>query len=292
MIKLVVGSITHSVGVISEGIHSSLDLVSAAVAYFTIREAGKPADHEHPFGHGKFETLSSLVESLLLVAAAAFIVKEAVDHIRHPVVVEHTPWAIGTISISLVVSYWVYRHNAKAGLETESTAIQVNALHFLSDAVTSAGVLFALLAIHFTGETWIDPLVAILIAIYILAISWRQVMNSVHELTDKTLPAGDILRAERILDRFKPRIIEVHELRTRKSGVHRHFDFHVLVCGTLSVRESHLVCDEMEAALISEFPDSLVSIHVEPCGHPGTVVPAVCNRTVSRRCEAVTQEIL
>lgn len=233
-----------------------------------------------------------MVESLLLVGAAIFIVKEGIDHIRHPVAVEHTPWAIATIGVSLVVSYIVYRHNTKAAILTESSAIQVNALHFLSDAVTSAGVLFALIAIHYTGETWIDPLVAFLIAIYILAISWRQVVNSVHELTDKTLPVAEVLRAGEILDRYKPRIIEVHELRTRKSGVHRHFDFHVLVCGTLSVRESHQVCDEMEEALISEFPDSLVSIHVEPCGHPGTTVPTVCNRTVSRRCEAVAQEIL
>lgn len=284
-IKFVVGAYTHSVGVISEGIHSSLDLVSAALAYFTIREAGKPADDEHPFGHGKFETLSALVESLLLVAAAGFIVKEGIDHILHPVPIEHTSYAIATIAVSLVVSYAVYLHNSKAARFTESAAIQVNALHFLSDAVTSAGVLIALIVIHFTGVVWVDPLVAFAIAIYILAISWRQVVNSVHELLDKTLPAAEIRSAESILSQFKPRILEIHDMRTRKSGVHRHFNFHVLVCGTLSVRESHEVCDEMEVALIHHFPDCHVAIHVEPCGHPGTAVPTSCARTMSRLCE-------
>lgn len=270
---------------ISEGIHSSLDLVSATVAFFTIRAAGKPADSGHPYGHGKFETLSALFESLLLVAAAVFIVKEGIDHVLNPVPIQHAPIAIATITVSLFVSYFVYRHNEKAARITDSAAIQVNALHFLSDAVTSAGVLIALVAIHFTGKTWIDPLVAFAIALYILAISWRQVVNSVHELTDKRLPMAEMRKAEEILNSYKPRIIEVHELRTRKSGVHRHFDFHVLFCGLLSVRESHRVCDEMEDALEKEFPDCLVSIHVEPCGHPESPLPATCGRTVSLKCE-------
>lgn len=271
---------------ISEGIHSGLDLVSAAVAFFTIREAGKPADHDHPFGHGKFETLSSLVESLLLLAAAGFIVLEALDHVRNPVPIQHSGYAIAVIGVSLVVSVWVYFHNARAAKITESSAIEVNAYHFLADAVTSAGVLFALLAIELTGAFWIDPAVAFGIAIYILAISWKQISRSVHELTDKVLPAEEIQRAEEILNAFKPRILEVHDIRTRRSGVARHFNFHVLVCGLLSVRESHEVCDEMEAALTAEFPDCLVSIHVEPCGQPESPVPSSCDRTVDRKCEA------
>ncbi len=277
---------THSVGVLSEGIHSSLDLVSALIAYYTIREAARPADYEHPFGHGKFETLSSLVEALLLIVASAFIVSEAIDHVRNPVAIEHTPYAIAVIAVSLVVSYFAYRHNDSAARATESSAIQVNALHFLADAITSAGVLFALIAIHFTGVTWIDPLVAFLIAGYILVITWRQVVNAVHELTDKTLPLDEIRKAEGILNHFKPKILEIHDLKTRRSGVHRHFDFHVLVCGVQSVKESHHVCDEMEHALMKAFPECRVSIHVEPCGHPGTSIPESCTRTMSRKCEA------
>lgn len=280
---------SRSVGVLSEGIHSSLDLVSALVAAYSIREAGKPADREHPYGHGKIETLSSLLESLLLVLASIFITTEAIDHVRHPVPIEHAGSAIATIAISLVVSFIVFRHNARAGQTTESSAIQVNALHFFADAITSAGVLVGLVAIYYTGASWIDPAIAFAIAVYILAISGRQILRSVEELTDRRLPLEEVERTRKILDSFKPRIMEVHELKTRKSGVHRHFNFHALVCGRVSVAESHAVCDEIEDRLEAEFPGSQITIHVEPCGHHGSALPSRCFRTASGKCEAGKQ---
>lgn len=284
--KIGVGLYTRSVGVFSEGIHSGLDLVSAAIAFFTIREAGKPADEDHPFGHGKIETLSSLVESLLLVAASIFITFEAVSHFRHPDRIENTGWAIAVIAVSLVASVVVFVHNRKAAEITESSAIEVNALHFFADAITSGGVLIALVVIAVTGWTWIDPLIALAIAVYILAISWKQVTRSISELTDKVLPPEEIARAEKILASFRPRVIEAHDLKTRKSGVHRHFSFHLLFCGKATVEESHTICDEMEAALEKEFPGCVVTIHVEPCGHPGSPIPPRCTRTTSGKCEA------
>jgi len=288
-IKLSVAVYSGSVGVLSEGIHSALDLVSAGIASYSIREAGKPADREHPFGHGKIETLSSLLESILLVLASVFIVLEGAAHIRTPVVPEHTGLAIATIAISLVISYIVFRHNSNAGAATGSSAIQVNALHFLADAITSAGVLVALTAIHFTHAAWIDPVIAFLIAIYILGISWRQIKSSIEELTDRRLPLAEVARAREIMESFKPRIMEVHELKTRRSGVHRHFDFHALVCGRMSVVESHEVCDEIEAHLEAEFPGSFISIHVEPCGHPESALPPRCFRTATGKCEAAAR---
>jgi len=285
-LKLGTAAWSGSIGVLSEGIHSGLDLVSALVAAYSIREAGKPADREHPYGHGKIETLSSLLESVLLVVASVIIVSEAVSHFRHPTPVEHTDVAIATIGISLVVSYFVFRHNAKTGRVTDSSAIQVNALHFLADAVTSAGVLVALLAMHFSGASWIDPVVALLIALYILGVSWRQLKRALEELTDRRLPLAEVRRAHEILESFKPRIMEAHELKTRRSGAYRHFSFHAIVCGKLSVAESHEVCDEIEARLEEEFPGSSITIHVEPCGHPGSALPPRCFRTASGKCEA------
>jgi cation diffusion facilitator family transporter len=286
-LKVGVGLWTGSVGVLSEGIHSGLDLVSAAIAFFTIREAGKPADREHPFGHGKIETLSSLLESRLLVLASVFITIEGFHHLKNPTEIRGSGFAIAVIAVSLVASWVVYRHNRKAAQLTESSAIEVNALHFLADAVTSGGVLVALVAIELTGLKWIDPAIAFGIAVYILAISWKQIARSIAELSDHQLPEEEVGRARDVLDQFKPRVLEAHEIRTRKSGVHRHFDFHLLVCGRMTVEESHDVCDDIEAALEREFPGSLVSIHVEPCGHPGSVLPSFCSRTESRRCEAV-----
>lgn len=266
-IKLVVGKVSGSVSVLSEGIHSSLDLISAALAFYTIREAGKPADLEHPFGHGKIETLSALFESLLLVAAAGFIIHEGLEHLQDPQPVEHQGLAIGTILFSLVASYLVYRHNERAAGVTESSALKVNALHFLSDVVASAGVLVGLVVLKLTGWLMIDPIMAFAVAAYILFISFKQVKEAILELSDTQLPSEEVSEIRGILESFGPRILEAHDLRTRRSGASRHIDFHLILCGSMTVDESHAVCDEIEDKLIGRFPTASVNIHVEPCEH-------------------------
>jgi len=267
--KVAVGVISDSVGVLSEAIHSGLDLVSAAVAFFTIREAGKPADRDHPFGHGRIETLSSLLESLLLIAAAVFILFEAVDHFQNPHPIQHENLAILTILISMIVSYWAFRHNHAVARETESSALHVNALHFLSDVVASGGVLAGLLLMKWTGWLLIDPLIATGVAAYIFSISIGQVKRSFLELADTGLPEHEVRDLQNVLDKHRERALEMHELRTRRSGAERHIDFHMVVCGHQTVHESHRLCDEIEADIIQLYPRTSVNIHVEPCEHEG-----------------------
>ncbi len=252
-------------GVFSEGIHSALDLISATVAFFTVREAGKPADSEHPFGHGKIETLSSLFESLLLIAAAVLIFSEAFRHLRHPEPLQHPDLAVAMIAVSLVASYFMYRHNLKAAQNTESSALHVNALHFLADVVASAGVLAGLILLRLTGWLLIDPLIAFGIAIYILLISAQQVKNALLELTDTRLPESEVDAIQAIFKEFQQRAIDFHDLRTRKSGATRHIDFHLTLCGKLTVHASHAFCDEIESRILERFPSASVNIHVEPC---------------------------
>ncbi len=264
-LKLGAAWLSHSVGVLSEGIHSGLDLVSAAVSYFSIREAGKPADAEHPFGHGKIETLSSLFESLLLIFAAALIFYEGVDHLLHPEVVLYPGLAVGVIAISIGLSYYVFLHNSRVADSTESSALQVNSVHFLSDVVSSVGVLVALVLLRLTGWLWIDSVTAFSVAIYILYVSLRQVRGAVLELTDTQLPESEIQQIRELLSGFQAPSLEVHDLRTRKSGATRHIDFHLVVCGHMTVNDSHSVCDQMEAKLSGAFYETSVNIHVEPC---------------------------
>ena len=263
--KLIVAYFSGSVGVLSEAIHSFLDLISAMISYFTVREAGKPADENHPFGHGKIETVSSLFESLLLVVAAALIVFESVAHLRNPQPLQFTGMAMAAMGVSIVVSYWVYRHNLKASRETESSALHVNALHFLSDIVASIGILIGLVILHFTGWWVVDGIAGLLVAAYIVIISARQVKGALHELTDTQLPEREITVIKGLLDTFRPDHIEAHNLRTRKSGATRHIDFHLVLCGGLTVNESHEVCDQMEAKILSVYENASVNIHVEPC---------------------------
>jgi cation diffusion facilitator family transporter len=266
--KLVVAYFSGSVSVLSEGIHSFLDLVGALITYFTVQEAGKPADEEHPFGHGKIETLSSLFEALLLVLAAIVVTYEGIDHFFHPHEVVYQGVAIATISLSVVVSYFIYRQNRGIARQTESIALEVNALHFLSDVVASLGVLAGLIILNLTGWLVVDAIVAFGVAAYILYIASTQVKKAILELSDTHLPADEIAKIQEVLLEFRGRqMIEAHNLRTRKGGSTRHIDFHMVVCGKLSVDESHAVCDRIEARIHEVFSDASVNIHVEPCAH-------------------------
>jgi cation diffusion facilitator family transporter len=262
-----VAYLSGSVGVLSEGVHSFLDVMSAAVAFFTVREAGKPADEDHPFGHGKIETLSSLFESLLLVVAAALIVFEGYDHLLHPQPLQFQWLAMGAMAVSIVASYGVYRHNLNASRMTESSALHINALHFLSDVVASLAVLIGLVVLRFTGWLIVDALMAFAVAVYILAISAKQVKRALSELADVQLPAEEIAMIRRVLEPYASREIEAHDLRTRKSGATRHIDFHLVVNGEMTVHDSHAVCDEIEERILQLFPRASVNIHVEPRGH-------------------------
>lgn len=263
-------------GVISEGVHSFLDLISAAVGFFTIRVAVKPADDDHPFGHGKIETISSLFESLLLVAAAILISLEGWQKLENPTPIQHEGLAMATIFGSMVISWWIYRHNIQAAEITDSSAIRVNALHFLADVVASVGVLIGLIAIRLTGWHVIDPLLAFGIAAYILFISFKQVKGALLELSDTMLPESEIAAIRRVMESFEDRIIEAHDLRTRKSGAMRHIDFHLVVCGQSSVSESHRICDEMEDQISSQLPGASINIHVEPCEHENIKCKETC----------------
>ena len=275
--KLGAAWLSGSVGVFSEGIHSFLDLVSAGVSFFTVKEAGKPADADHPYGHGKIETLSSLFESLLLSLAACLILYEAVDHFKNPHPIAYEGMAIGVIVFSIVLSYWAFRQNQKAAQVAESSAIHVNALHFLSDVVASIGILVALVLMHLTGWLWIDPVIALIVAIYIFVISLKQVKGALLELSDTQLPESEIHSISEFIHEFKEHFINIHDLRTRKSGSTRHIDFHLVVCGHVSVEASHDLCDQLESKIVATYPQASVNIHVEPCEKEQTQCHTTCD---------------
>ncbi len=265
--KLGVAYLSQSVGVFSEGIHSALDLLSAAVAFFTIREAAKPADQEHPFGHGRFETLSALFESVLLIAASLIIVHEGIGHFQNPHPIQYAGLAILTILVSLVVSYAMFYHNRSAATLTESSALHVNALHFLTDVVASAGVLVGLVIMKITGWIIVDAVLALGVGAYIFMIAVSQAKIALFELTDSHLPESELKELREILKPYGQNNIDAHDLRTRKSGATRHIDFHLNLCRHMTVEQSHGVCDDMESDITKRFPTASVNIHVEPCGY-------------------------
>jgi len=277
LLKLIVGYVSGSVGVLSEGIHSFLDVISAAVAFFTIREAAKPADKDHPFGHGKFETLSSLVEAALLWAASGWIFYEGVNKLSHPEPIAYSGIALLVMGVSVVLSLYVYKQNKAAATITESRAIELNALHFLSDVVASMGVFIGLVIIEFTGWLWVDSAMAFGIALYIFMISWEQIKGALQDLVDTQLPDEEIKKIKEILFSFQKKIINYKDLKTRRSGAVRHIDFNLLICGKMSVNDSHHICDEIELAIEKIYPQSMINIHVEPCSFENLNCESTCN---------------
>lgn len=250
---------------LGEGLHSSLDLVSALLAVLTMREALKPADSDHPFGHGKIETLAAFTEAVLLVVAAIYTAYHATHLLMEPRHLQHETVAILTMAGTLFISYGVYRHNIAAAKATQSTAVYVNAMHFLADVLTSVGVVVGLIVAWLTGWLWVDPVIAYGVSAYVIYVAYQLLSQALGELVDVQLPESEVQKIRELVFQFKDRFISMQNLRTRKSGAFRHIDFHLLVCGHLSVNRSHELCDEIEARIEAEIPNATIKIHVEPC---------------------------
>jgi cation diffusion facilitator family transporter len=270
--KLIIGLLIGSVSVISEAIHSAVDLIAAMIALFAVRSSGKPADREHPFGHGKWESISGAVEALLIFVAAGWIVWEAVHKLLAPEEIEGPGWGVGVMGVSatmnMLVSHWLF----KVGKETESMALQADAWHLRTDVYTSAGVMAGLLVI-WLGDLvlpgvdirWIDPAVAIGVALLIVRAAWHLTRDAVGELLDSRLPDEEVKWIESYVAAQQPVVRSIHRLRTRRSGAVRYIDFHLVVEPEMTVEASHELSHRIADAIRDHFPGSQVIAHVEPC---------------------------
>lgn len=272
IVKLAVGLAIGSVAVISEAVHSAMDLVAALIAFAAVRASGRPADADHPFGHGKAENISGAIEALLIFAAAAWIVREAALKLAHAETLEMAHWGAAVMLLSCVVNIAVSSHLFRVARETDSIALEADAWHLRTDVYTSAGVMFALGAI-WVGESlvpgvhfhWFDPVAAIAVALLIIRAAWRLTAESVRDLMDASLPPEEERWIRDYIARLTPTIRGYHRLRTRKAGGRRFIEFHLLVESDMSVEDAHRICDVMGCDIEERFPFSSVTIHVEPC---------------------------
>lgn len=264
ILKLIVGLITNSVSILSEAIHSSLDLVAAIIAYFSVRISGTPADKEHPFGHGKAENVSGVIEALLIFVASMWIIFEAVKKILHPE--EASSLGLGSVVmlISAVVNTFVSRRLYKVAKKTNSVALEADALHLKTDVFTSLGVALGLLLITFTGIHILDPIIAILVACFILFESFNLLRKAFNPLLDTALSDDDIKKVESILESMN---VRYHDLRTRAAGHQRFIEFHLDAPPEETIENVHKQCDAIEEKLSAEFQDVSVVIHPEPDNH-------------------------
>ncbi len=264
LLKLAVGIITGSVAIISEAIHSLLDLVASIIAFFSVKISNRPPDKEHPYGHGKFENISGTVETLLIFIAGIWIIVESVEKLIHPSPIKLPFIGVIVMLLGAFINWRVGKKVQKVGDETHSVAMQSNALHLLTDVYSSLGVAVSLILVSLTGWVALDALIGIGIALYIMKESIELGKKSFTPLLDTGLSSSEIIQIEQVLLNFKSQFIEYHDLRTRRSGAEEHIDFHLVLPSSMSIEEAHLLCDKIENEIKKVLINPQILIHVEP----------------------------
>jgi cation diffusion facilitator family transporter len=262
IMKLSVGIIGGSVSIISEAIHSSMDLLAAVIAFLSVRVSDNPPDSRHPYGHGKIENISGVIEALLIFVAAIWIIIEAVKKLLGERI-EIESIALGSVVmlISAIVNFIVSRRLYKVARETNSVALEADALHLKTDVYTSLGVALGLGLILFTGINWLDPVVAMLVAVFIIKESYQLLKKAFTPLLDTAWGEDEIEELENILTGLK---VSYHDLRTRLAGNYRFIEFHIQIPENESVGNAHQYCDKIENELTQNYQNLTVTIHVEP----------------------------
>ena len=272
ILNTIVGLISGSVSIISEAIHTLIDLAAAVMAYFSVRISEKPADDKHPFGHGKFENISGVVEALLIFVASGWIIYHAIVRlIEGEQLLSGTGLTVGFIvmMVSAIINLIVSRRLYRVARETDSIALKADALHLSTHVYTSAGVGASLAVIYFTDWHFLDPIAAIVVASYILKEAIEILSEAFRPLADSSLPVEEVESIDSVIRENLGMAVDFHMLRTRKAGSNREVDFHLEVPGGMSVSDSHELCDEIENKLHESLPNLKVTIHVEPEGYHG-----------------------
>jgi len=265
VLKVVVGVFMGSVAVLSEAIHSGMDLLAALIARYSVKKSAEPADTDHRYGHGKFENLSGMIEGVLIFVAAAWIIYEASKRLMSEFQVDFPIAGMAVMAVSAVLNWYVSVRLFKVAKKTDSLALEADAYHLRTDVWTSVGVFVAMGLIQLTGFELFDPLVAMFVAALIIHAAYDITRRSTEGLLDKSLPEGEIRLIERVLNEHACDFINFHKLRARKTGSERQIDLHVTVPKNLSVKEGHDLVSHLEQEIRKELPRSIIVIHIEPC---------------------------
>jgi len=268
--KLFAGLITGSVSILSEAAHSAVDLVAAGIATFSVHVADRPPDYNHQYGHEKIENISGVIEGLLIFAAAAWIIYEAVDRLLHRVELTYLGPGCLVMALSAVINIVVATLLKRSAIVNRSVALEADAAHLYTDVYTSVGVFLGLLCITIGRRffkvdlAWMDPVIAIAVAILILSTAYRITRKSFLPLMDTSASAMEMSKIEAVMDKFRPRGLDFHKLRTRRAGGSLHVDLHMGFRPGVSLEEGHKVSHELKSKIEQSVPGTKVLVHVEP----------------------------
>ena len=266
LFKIAVGIVTGSVSIIAEGMHSGVDLIASVITYFSVRISGKKPDKRHLYGHGKFENMAGLVEGVLIFVGAGVIIWESVPKLITHEGPKSLGYGVGVMALSAAVNFAVSQKLFSVAKKADSPAIAADAMHLRTDVYTSLGVLGGLILIKLTGKPIFDPVLALLVAGFIIKAAWDITSEGFSHMVDVTLPDEEVEAVKKAIVRHGEEFIEFHDLRARKSGSKRYIDLHLVVPAGISLKKAHDICDAIEGEVGRALPNSEIFIHPEPCG--------------------------
>src|SRR5215469_11770338 len=269
-LKIVVGLLSGSLGILAEAAHSTLDFAAAIITFFAVRAASKPADRGHAYGHGKVENLSSLVETFLLLGTCAWIIYESISRLLSAqVVVKASVWTFGVMIVSIIVDFSRSRMLYRVALKYRSQALEADALHFSSDVWSSLVVILGLICVR-VGQKFprlavlekMDALAGLVVAAIVVWVSLKLGLRTIQALIDAS-PEGV---AEKIKTRVEamPMVFDCHAIRVRHSGPHSFVDLHITMDGRMSLQKAHELTEEVEQVVKDILPEADVTVHPEP----------------------------
>ena len=268
--KLTVGLLTNSLGILAEAAHSGLDLVAAAMTLFAVQVSDKPADKEHPFGHGKIENLSALFEAVLLLATSGWIIYEAINRLFFvSIKVEASIWSFIVMGASIIIDYTRSRILYKAARKYKSQALEADALHFSTDIWSSSVVILGLIGLtvarYVPGLDWMhkaDSVAALIVALIVIFISGELGWRTISALLD-TAPRGLADKVEKVAGEVKG-VVDAHAIRIRPSGAHTFINMHITMDGNVTLNEAHAATEVIEKAIHAIVSPADITVHVEP----------------------------
>jgi cation diffusion facilitator family transporter len=264
-LKLAAGAATGSIAIITEAIHSSIDLMASVVAFYSVRKADEPADEDHPYGHQKVENLAAAIEGMLILVGAGIIVYESVRRLFEGAEVESLGIGIAVIGFSAVANFAVSGYLFRQARITESAALQGDAAHLRTDAFSSLGVLVALVLVELTGVVELDPVTALIVAVAIVYAGVRILNRTSRVLVDEALPPEELEAVRQAVADFgAPEVAGFHKLRARRAGSRRYVDLHVQFRDGTSLKQAHDLSHALQGEIRRRLRGADVLIHLEP----------------------------
>ena len=266
ILKLIAGSISGSISIISEAIHSMSDFLASVLTFFAVMKSSEPADKTHPFGHGKYEDMSGFIEGGLIIFAGMFIIWEACKKLFfHQTIEVDTSLGIAVMLFAVVANIIVSTYLFKVAKKSDSVSLHADGEHLRTDVYSSLGVLLGLVLIKLTGVAILDPIIAILVAIFVLKAGFEISKETLNNLLDGTLPIEDIDTIKEIIKTYNNSCLRgFKNLKARRSGPLKDIEITMLFPEDMTISECHKICDEIESLLKQRLGNCDILIHAEP----------------------------